>query len=441
MQDSLLHQIESRIADRSLRIGIVGMGYVGLPLMLAATGAGFSVLGFDVDAPKVAGLNEGRSPLAHVGDARIAAARAKGRFEATADLSRLGSVDAVLVCVPTPLGVHREPDLSFVVQTTRDIAACLRGGQVIVLESTTWPGTTREVMKPILEATGLRSGADFLLGYSPEREDPGNPDFSTSIIPKIVGGDGVRAMEVCRALYASFVAEVVPVASLEIAEAAKLTENIFRAVNIALVNELKLVLSKLGIDVHAVIDAASTKPFGYMAFRPGPGLGGHCIPIDPFYLDWKAREVGARTRFIELAGEINRAMPQWVVDRVAEAIDRRHGKGLSRAQILLIGVAYKKNVDDVRESPAFAIWELLEARGAEILYHDPHVPVIPTTREHGRLAGRRSTALGDAVLAGVDAAVIVTDHDSVDFEALAGRVSLLIDTRGRLRDDGRVVQA
>ncbi|MCX8100816.1 MAG: nucleotide sugar dehydrogenase, partial [Geminicoccaceae bacterium] len=328
-------RLAERIRDGTARFGVIGLGYVGLPLALAASRSGLEVLGFDIDAAKVEDLNRGRSPLAHIGDAAVAAARSSGRFAATAEFARLAEVDAIAICVPTPLGPHREPDLSFVEATARQIATSLRAGQLVVLESTTWPGTTRQVVKPILEATGLRSGVDFFLAYSPEREDPGNRDFTTQWIPKLVGGDGERARDLAASLYGRFVEKVVPVESCEVAEAAKLTENIFRAVNIALVNELKLVFTAMGIDVHRVIDAATTKPFGFMPFRPGPGLGGHCIPIDPFYLTWKAHEVGVHTRFIELAGEINTGMPRWVVERLAEAIDRRFGKGLSRSRVLL----------------------------------------------------------------------------------------------------------
>lgn len=430
--DNVADRLAERIRTGTARFGVIGLGYVGLPLALAAARSGLEVTGFDIDAPKVAGLEAGRSPLAHIGDAAVAAARASGRFSATADFARLAEVDAVAICVPTPLGRHREPDLSFVEATARQIATTLRAGQLVVLESTTWPGTTRQVVKPILEATGLRSGTDFFLAYSPEREDPGNRDFSTARIPKLVGGDGERARDLAAALYGRFVEKVVPVESCEVAEAAKLTENIFRAVNIALVNELKLVFSAMGIDVHRVIDAAATKPFGFMPFRPGPGLGGHCIPIDPFYLTWKAHEVGVHTRFIELAGEINTAMPRWVVERLAEAVDRRFGKGLSASRILLLGVAYKKNVDDVRESPAFAIWELLEARGAEVAFHDPHVAVIPPTREHAALAGRRSLPLDAATLERFDAVLVVTDHDAIDWRLVAERARLVVDTRDRL---------
>jgi UDP-N-acetyl-D-glucosamine dehydrogenase len=433
-----------RFAARDALVGVVGLGYVGLPLALTAAGAGFRVLGFDVDGPKVQGLNGGRSPLAHIGDARVAAALAAGRFEATANLARLGEPDAVLICVPTPLGRHREPDLSYVEGTARAVAATLRPGQLVVLESTTYPGTTREVVRPILEASGLRPGADFHLAYSPEREDPGNPDFETSRIPKVVGGDGEAALRLALALYGALVERTVAVSSPETAEAVKLTENIFRAVNIALVNELKLVFTAMGIDVEEVIDAAATKPFGYMPFRPGPGLGGHCIPIDPFYLTWKAQEFGLRTRFVELAGEINRAMPGHVAARLAEALDRGAGKGLSAARVLLVGVAYKRDIDDVRESPAFAVWELLEARGAEVAFHDPHVPAIPRTREHARLAGRRSLALDAATVAAFDAVVALTDHRAVDWALVARHARLLVDTRGVIRGleaGGTVVSA
>lgn len=433
--------LEARIRARTARLGVIGLGYVGLPLALTAARSGLKVLGLDIDSPKVGGLNAGRSPLAHIGDAAVDEARRSGRFAATADFGRLAEVDAIAICVPTPLGPHREPDLSYVEATARQIAATLRPGQLVVLESTTFPGTTREVVKPILEATGLGSGSDFFLAYSPEREDPGNPDFTTSRIPKLVGGDGDAARDLAAALYGTFLERVVPVESCEIAEAAKLTENIFRAVNIALVNELKLVLTAMGIDVHRVIDAAATKPFGFMPFRPGPGLGGHCIPIDPFYLTWKAHEAGVHSRFIELAGEINRAMPRWVVERLAEAVDRASGKGLSASRILILGVAYKKNVDDVRESPAFAIWELLEARGAEVAFHDPHVASIPSTREHARLAGRRSVPLEAETLGGFDAVLVVTDHDAIDWAAVAAHARLVVDTRDRLGPTARLVRA
>ncbi len=421
--------IERQFVAREATIGIVGMGYVGLPLMLAATGAGFRVLGFDIDAPKVRGLNDGVCPLAHIGHERIQAVRASGAFEATVDFARIAETDAVLICVPTPLGRHREPDLTFVTRTVEAIRPHLQPGQLVVLESTTWPGTTEEVVKPLIETAGWRSGHDIFVAYSPEREDPGNADFATGTIPKVVGGDGAAALRLAIALYDQFVSRTVPVSSPAVAEAVKLTENIFRSVNIALVNELKLVLERMNIDVFEVIDAAKTKPFGYMPFYPGPGLGGHCIPIDPFYLTWRAREFGVATKFIELAGEINTAMPQHVVDRAAEALDRQSGKGLRGARVLLLGVAYKKNIDDMRESPALVVWELMEARGAVVEHHDPHVPVIPPTREHARLAGRRGIALDADSIGAADLVLVVTDHAAVNYALLAERARLVVDTR------------
>jgi UDP-N-acetyl-D-glucosamine dehydrogenase len=331
--------------------------------------------------------------------------------------------------VPTPLTRHREPDLTHVVQAAHAIASKLQRGQLVVLESTTYPGTTDEVIKPILEGTGLRSGTDFFLAFSPEREDPGNADFVTSNIPKIVGGDGADALALAEALYNALVVRTVPVSSAATAEAVKLTENIFRAVNIALVNELKVVYAAMGIDVWEVIEAAKTKPFGFMPFYPGPGLGGHCVPIDPFYLTWKAREYGIATRFIELAGEINTHMPNYVVGRLIEALDRHSGKGLTRARILILGLAYKKNVDDTRESPSLKLIELLEHRGATVDYHDPFVPVIPTTREYAVLAGRPSVPLGANMLERYDAVLIATDHDSIDYGTIARHAKLVVDTR------------
>lgn len=353
----------------------------------------------------------------------------EGRFSATSDFSRLGECDIIAICVPTPLTRHREPDLSYVANTCREIAKTLRPGQLIVLESTTWPGTTEEVMKPILEKGGLVAGRDFFLGYSPEREDPGNRDFETSTIPKVVAGDGEAASAMVAAFYGAVVKTVVPVSGTRTAEAVKLTENVFRAVNIALVNELKLVYERMGIDIWEVIDAAKTKPFGYMPFYPGPGLGGHCIPIDPFYLTWKSREYDLPTRFIELAGEINTAMPRHVVDRLAEALDRSLGKALSRSRILLLGLAYKKNVPDIRESPSLKLMELLIERGADVAYHDPFLAEIPRTREYGHLKGRRSVAIDPQALEGFDAAIIATDHDAVDYAAIASLLPLVIDTR------------
>lgn len=418
-----------KFRDRTATIGIVGLGYVGIPLALAAVRAGFRVIGADIDAPRVAQINRGESFIKHIPSAAMQEAVGAGRFSATTDMARLADADAILICVPTPLTRHREPDLSFVESTTRAIAQHLRAGQLVVLESTTYPGTTTGVMLPILETGGLKSGQDFLLAFSPEREDPGNPDFGTASIPKVVGGDGGEALKAADALYAQLVVRTVPVSSPDTAEAVKLTENIFRSVNIALVNELKVIYAAMGIDIWEVIDAAKTKPFGFMPFYPGPGLGGHCIPIDPFYLTWKAREHDVATRFIELAGEINTRMPYRVVNIVAEALDKSNGRGLKDAQILILGVAYKKNVDDMRESPSLKLIELLEARGAKVNFHDPFIPIIPPTREHAALTGRRSLPLSVDTLRRHDVALIATDHDAVDYGLLVAHARLVVDTR------------
>ncbi|MBT9371801.1 nucleotide sugar dehydrogenase [Rhizobium sp. CSW-27] len=419
----------SAIRDRSARAGVIGLGYVGLPLAISMSRGGFSVLGFDIDPDKITRIDAHRSYIDAVPDAVLAEEHRAGRFAATSDFERLAECDVIAICVPTPLTRYRDPDLSFVENTCRDIARRLRPGQLIVLESTTYPGTTEEVMKPILEAGGLVCGVDFFLGYSPEREDPGNRDFQTSTIPKVVAGDGPLAAEMMQAFYGAVVTTVVPVATLRTAEAVKLTENIFRAVNIALVNELKIVYEAMGIDVWDVIDAAKTKPFGYMPFYPGPGLGGHCIPIDPFYLTWKSREVEQPTRFIELAGEINTAMPRHVVERLAEALDRRLGRALSRSRILILGLAYKKNVPDIRESPSLKLMELMIERGAEVCYHDPFIAEVPRTREYSHLKGRRSVELSPDSVAGFDAVVVATDHDAVDYPMIAQSAPLIVDTR------------
>jgi UDP-N-acetyl-D-glucosamine dehydrogenase len=354
-------------------------------------------------------------------------------------------MDAILICVPTPLTKFREPDLRFVVATGEAVARALRPGQLVVLESSTYPGTTKEVLKPLLEQAGLRSGRDFHLAYSPEREDPGNQTFGTAAIPKVIGGDGAMALELAKQLYAAVVVRTVPVSSPETAEAIKLTENIFRAVNIAMVNELKVIFDAMGIDVWEVIEAAKTKPFGYMPFYPGPGLGGHCIPIDPFYLTWKAREFGINTRFIELAGEINTLMPRYVISRLSEALSTHSGRALKRAKILMIGLAYKKNIDDMRESPALTLIELLEAGGAAVSYHDPYIPRIKPSREHGALADRRSVSLTARRIAAADAVLIVTDHDGVDYRLIAEHAQLVVDTRNVMAragiKGGRIVKA
>lgn len=419
----------ARLRQRSATIGVVGLGYVGLPLAFAATASGFRVIGFDINPDRVARINRGESVT---GDVPAELAReivASGRFEASADFARLGEPDAVLLCVPTPLTRQREPDLSFVRATAEAVARRLRRGQLIVLESTTYPGTTEEVVKPILERTGLRCGTDFHLAYSPERQDPGNPDHGPATIPKVVGGSDQEALDLADTLYRHIVVRTVPVSSTATAEAVKLTENVFRAVNIAVVNELKVVYTAMGIDIWEVIEAAATKPFGFMPFFPGPGLGGHCIPIDPFYLTWKAREHDVPTRLIELAGEVNRHMPHYVVERTAEALDRRQGRGLAGARLVLVGIAYKRNVDDMRESPALKLMELLEGRGAQVAYHDPLVPVIPPTREHPGFAGRRSAALDAEAAGSADAALIITDHDGIDYAGLVRHARLVVDTR------------
>jgi len=437
-------RLKQGLHSRTAVVGIIGLGYVGIPLALTAARAGFKVLGFDIDAPRVDQINRGESFIKHISSELISEAVKGGRFEATADFGRLGEPDAILICVPTPLTKHREPDLSYVENTARAIAPRLRKGQLVVLESTTYPGTTDEVIKPIFEATGLKSGVDFFLAFSPEREDPGNPDFGTKSIPKVVGGDGQAALALAEALYGQLVVKTVPVSSTATAEAVKLTENIFRAVNIALVNELKVVYAAMGIDIWEVIDAAKTKPFGFMPFYPGPGLGGHCIPIDPFYLTWKAREYDIATRFIELAGEINTRMPYHVVNKLAEAIDR-NGRAFSGSKILLLGIAYKKNVDDMRESPSLKLIELIEARGAHTDYFDPYVPVIPMTREHAELAGRRSIELNAKTLAEYDAVLIATDHDNVDYRLVVDHAKVVVDTRNVCTrvgiPEGRVIKA
>ncbi|QYK43635.1 MAG: nucleotide sugar dehydrogenase [Paracoccaceae bacterium] len=433
------------IASRQARVGVIGLGYVGLPLAIAVARAGFPVTGFDIDPAKIEAVAAGQSYIEAVPDIALREAVFAGRFAATTDFAALGACDVVVICVPTPLTRHREPDLSFVTSTCRSISACLRPGQLIVLESTTYPGTTDGPVRAILEETGLRSGSDFFLGFSPEREDPGNRAFDTATIPKVVAGDGAEAGALVAAFYGACVDRVVPVSTTATAEAVKITENVFRAVNIALVNELKLIYDAMGIDVWEVIEAAKTKPFGFMPFYPGPGLGGHCIPIDPFYLTWKSREYDMTTRFIELAGEINAGMPAHVVARLAEALDRRLGRALSRSRVLVLGLAYKKNVPDIRESPALRLIELLEERGASAAYHDPFVPAIPRTRAYGALMGRASVPLDAATIEGFDAVLIATDHDALDYALIAGHAALVIDTRNAIARRGlpmdRVVKA
>jgi len=441
VEGSMAAQLAERLANKTAVIGIVGLGYVGVPLAKAVHQAGFGVIGFDVDQKKVDMLNAGQDYLKHLGVGLAAELKASGRFTPTSDPKKLGEADAVILCVPTPLGPHHEPDLSYVLSSTRLAAASLRPGQIVVLESTTYPGTTRGEMMPILEETGLRCGEDYFLAYSPEREDPGREDTSTARIPKLVGGVDPVSTRLAVQMYSSFIESVYEVSNAEVAESAKLLENIYRAVNIALVNELKVVLDRLGIDIWEVIDAAKTKPFGFQAFYPGPGLGGHCIPIDPFYLTWKAKAAGHVTRFIELAGEVNRQMPQYVITRVAEALND-DGKAIRSSRILVMGVAYKKDVDDMRESPAADIIDELNARGADVCYHDPHVPTMPPMRQHD--IHLSSVDLTAEELSGADCVLIVTDHTAVDY-GLVGRASkLVVDTRNAMRGvevSGRLVKA
>jgi UDP-N-acetyl-D-glucosamine dehydrogenase len=423
------NSLRQSVSARSATVGVIGLGYVGLPLGVAIARAGFPTVGFDVDPGKVDRISAGVSYIYAVTSEHLAGLVAGKRLRATADFAELSSCDIIVICVPTPLTHNREPDLSYVESTARTIAQNLRRGQLIILESTTFPGTTTDVIKPILEETGLKSGIDFYLGYSPEREDPGNSAFATATIPKVVSGEGADAKELAASFYGAVVRKVVPVSSPQVAEAVKLTENIFRAVNIALVNELKVIYAAMGIDVWEVIDAAATKPFGYMPFYPGPGLGGHCIPIDPFYLTWKSREYELTTRFIELAGEINLSMPRHVVDSVQEALNRRLSIPLSNARILILGLAYKKNVADVRESPTFKLIKLFEQRGATVGFHDPHVAEIPPMREYPQLKGRKSVELDRATVASQHAVVVATDHDAIDYALVAAHARLVVDTR------------
>ena len=421
--------LREKIENRTAVIVIVGLGYVGLPLAKAILDAGYPVLGYDIDQRKIDALAAGRSYIEHLGPDFFKGLATNDKFDATANAAELAKADAILLCVPTPLGQHREPDLTYVLESTKMVAKVLRKGQLVVLESTTYPGTTRDEMLPILEASGLRSGEDFFLAYSPEREDPGSPGRSAAQIPKLVGGTYATSGDLAEAFYTRVVAKVHRVSSAEVAESAKLLENIYRAVNIALVNEMKTVMTALGVDVWEVIDAAATKPFGFQAFYPGPGLGGHCIPIDPFYLTWKARAVNQPTRFIELAGEVNTAMPHWVIDRCMRALNDDR-KSLRGAKILVMGIAYKKNIDDPLESPAAEIIELLLDSGAEVSYHDPHLPEFPPMRKH-RLE-LRSTPLDAKTVAAADMVLIVTDHDAVDYALLGEHAKLIVDTRNAM---------
>ncbi len=428
--EDLYTPLANRISRKTARVGIIGLGYVGLPLARAFAANGFPVLGFDVDAAKVAKLQRGESYIGHITDETIRDMR-KHQFDATSDFGRLTEADAIIICVPTPLTEAREPDLTYIVNSAKAIAAALRPGQLIILESTTYPGTTREVVLPLLEAKGLRPGKDFFLAFSPEREDPGNPKFSAPTIPKVVGGLDERALELAASLYGQVVVRVVRVSSPEVAEACKILENTYRAINIALVNELKVLYDRMGIDVWEVIDAARTKPFGYQAFYPGPGLGGHCIPIDPFYLTWAARRYGLNTRFIELAGEINTSMPEFVLGKLADALNES-GKPVKGSKVLLLGMAYKKDVDDPRESPGFELMDRLLKKGAVVSYNDPHIPRLPSMRHYPHLQ-MSSVSLTPDVLRSQDAVLIATDHSAYDWPWIVEHAALVVDTRNATR--------
>jgi UDP-N-acetyl-D-glucosamine dehydrogenase len=427
----------SRLAEliqtKQAKIGVIGLGYVGLPLIRAFTGAGMRCLGFDIDQSKVDKLIAGLSYIKHIDSSAIAQLIRDQRFEPTSDMSRLGEADCIIICVPTPLNDSRDPDLSFIEGTARSIAKTLRKGQLVVLESTTHPTTTRVNVWPVLEATGLKCGIDYFLAFSPEREDPGNPTFHAATIPKVVGGFDDQSGDLACAMYAHAVVKVVRASSMEVAEACKILENTYRAVNIALVNELKILYDKLGIDVWEVIEAAKTKPFGFQAFYPGPGLGGHCIPIDPFYLTWLARKHGEQTRFIELAGEINTHMPQYVITRLAEFLNQQR-KPINGSRVAILGAAYKKDIDDPRESPSFELMNLLLARGAIVTYNDPHVPMLPKMRHYPDLPVIQSQELTPHYLSSQDCVLIATDHSAYDYDYIVQHAALVVDTRNATKN-------
>ena len=428
LRGSRLPATLEKIANQSIVVGVIGLGYVGLPLSFALAEAGVEVIGFDVDSSKIESINAGKSYIQHINHGRLEQVIASGKFSATTEYERSSACDVLVICVPTPLNHHLEPDLSYVVATCEALAPHLNVGTLVSLESTTWPGTTREVVVPALDAgSGLTAGVDYYVCFSPEREDPGNCDYGTSTIPKLVGASDAASLELAAAFYRLCIDEVVPIASTEVAETAKLFENIFRSVNIALVNELKVICDSMGINVWAVIEAAATKPFGFMPFWPGPGLGGHCIPIDPFYLSWKAKAFGITTRFIELAGEINRSMPHYVVGKVQDCLND-YGKPLKGARILILGLSYKADIDDMRESPSLELIRLLEGKGGYVDYHDPNIPVIGMTREYSDLAGRKS-----AVISGhYDCFLLATAHSCFDSNAILAAGVPVVDTRNVL---------
>jgi UDP-N-acetyl-D-glucosamine dehydrogenase len=426
----LLKKIETNEAV----IGVVGLGYVGLPLLMEFVEHGFKTVGFDIDQRKVDMLNDGKSYIKHIDEKRIQGVLDSKIFSSTVDFSKIKDVDCILICVPTPLTQHREPDLSYISGTAETLSKHIRKGQLIVLESSTYPGTTEEVLKPILEKSGLKGDDDFWVAFSPEREDPNNPKYNTHTIPKVVGANTEYARQLSKTLYEKVIVKAVPVSSAKAAEATKLLENIFRSVNIALVNEMKIILERMGIDVWEVINAASTKPFGYMPFYPGPGLGGHCIPIDPFYLTWKAREYDINTRFIELAGEVNTAMPYWVVQKVMEALND-HEKSLKGSKVLILGAAYKKDIDDPRESPSFKLMEILNEKGAKVDYNDPLIPELPEMRMYN--VKGKSVDLTKENLAQYDCVLISTDHSVYDWDFIVEHSQLVVDTRNATKDVGK----
>ena len=416
-----------KIKKKEAKIGVVGLGYVGLPLVIEFCKSGFSVTGLDIDEKKIKALSQGKSFIKHIPDEKIQALNQDGKFKASNDFTLVEKLDCILICVPTPLNKNREPDMSYIVSTAKQISPHIKKGQLIILESTTYPGTTQDVLVPELESgSGLKGNSDFFAAYSPEREDPNNKDFTTASIPKVIGSDHPTGLEISEALYSCIINKTVPVSSTRVAEATKLMENIFRSVNIALVNELKMVFDKMGIDIWEVIEASSTKPFGFMPFYPGPGLGGHCIPIDPFYLTWKAREYNVSTRFIELAGEVNISMPDYVMQKIFLALNRI-GKSVKNSKILLLGLAYKKNVDDHRESVTFKIMDLLNNNGASVDYNDPYIPEIMPVREYKQFVGKKSVPLEN--LSQYDLTVILTDHSSYDYEAIVEQSKIVVDTR------------
>lgn len=428
----LARQLADKIQNRTAKIGVIGLGYVGLPLISAFVKSGFQAIGYDIDQRKVDALKAGQSYIKHINPETIQEWNALQQFEATSDMKRLHEADAILICVPTPLSESRDPDLTYVENTAKFIAGSLRKGQLVVLESTTYPTTTRDVVLPILDQTGLKAGEDYFLAFSPEREDPGNPKFSAAGIPKVVGGYDAESSVLAQQLYGSAIVQVVPVSSMEVAEACKILENTYRCVNIALVNELKMLFDKMGIDVWEVIDAAKTKPFGFQAFYPGPGLGGHCIPIDPYYLTWVARKYGMATRFIELAGEVNTHMPEYVIHKLAERLNDV-GKPIKGSKVLMLGVAYKKDVDDPRESPSFELMDLLRERGAELIYNDPWVPKLPRVRHHD-VPDMESTPLTPELLASQDVVLIATDHTAYDYDFIVKHSRMVLDTRNATKN-------